>query len=97
MFHRMRELAERGGDQPLTLFPGRLHAVLLNGGGATDQDHRPAILIGVRETGEAMHGACANYSDRCVHELLPCKLADIRESLNRRMPCDDPVGSRELM
>ena len=59
----VRELAERRGDQHLALFLEGAHAAAIGLRGAADQDHRPAVLLGVGETGETVHDARAGHRD----------------------------------
>jgi hypothetical protein len=51
---RMRELGEGRGDQHLALFLEGAHAAAISLGRAADQDHRPAILLGIGKAGEAV-------------------------------------------
>ena len=51
------ELAERGGDVDLAFLLEGAHAILICGRCAADQDHRPAVLLGVGQSGEAVHHA----------------------------------------
>ena len=59
----VRELAERRGDQHLALFLERAHAAAIGLRGAADQDHGPAILLGIGETRETVHHAGAGHDD----------------------------------
>jgi hypothetical protein len=53
----VRELAEGRGDHHLPLFLKRTHAAAIGFRSAADQDHGPAILLGIGEAGETMHHA----------------------------------------
>ena len=57
------ELAERRGDQHLALFLEGAHAAAIGLRGAADQDHRPAVLLGIGEAGEAVHHAGAGHGE----------------------------------
>ena len=57
------EFAERRGDQHLALFLECAHAAAIGLRGAADQDHRPAILLGIGEAGETVHHAGAGHDD----------------------------------
>ena len=57
------ELAERRGDQHLPLFLEGAHAAAIGLRGAADQDHGPAVLLGIGEAGEAVHHARAGHGD----------------------------------
>ena len=59
----VRELAERRGDQHLALLLEGAHAAAIGLRGAADQDHRPAVLLRVGETGEAVDDAWAGHRD----------------------------------
>ena len=59
----VRELAERRGDMHLALLLEGAHAAAIGLRGATDQDHRPAVLLCVGETGETVHDAWAGHRD----------------------------------
>ena len=59
----VRELAERRGDQHLPLFLERAHAAAIGLRGAADQDHRPAILLGIGKTRETVHHAWAGNGE----------------------------------
>ena len=59
----VREFAERRGDQHLALFLEGAHAAAIGLRGAADQDHRPAILLGIGEAGETVHHAGAGHDD----------------------------------
>src|SRR6202035_2040428 len=58
-FDAVRKLAERRGDQHLPLLLKSAHAAAVGLRGAADQDHGPAVLLGVGETRETVHHACA--------------------------------------
>ncbi len=60
---RVREFAERRGDQYLALFLKGTHGAAIGFGGAADQDHRPAILLGVGKTGKTVNDAGAGHDD----------------------------------
>src|SRR5215204_967466 len=51
----MRILAERRGGQHLPLLLECAATVLVDGGGAADQDHRPGVLLGVCQAGERVN------------------------------------------
>src|SRR6516162_3062876 len=57
------EFAERRGDQHLTLFLESAHAAAIGLRGAAEQNHRPAILLGIGEAGETVHHAWAGHDD----------------------------------
>src|SRR5216684_4363570 len=59
----VRELAERRGDQHLALFLERAHAAAIGLRGAADQDHGPAVLLGIGKTGEAVHHAGPGHGE----------------------------------
>jgi len=59
----VREFAKRRRDQHLALFLEGAHAAAVGFRGASDQDHRPAVLLGVGEAGEAVHHARAGHGD----------------------------------
>ena len=59
----VRELAERRGDQHLPLFLECAHAAAIGLRGTADQDHGPAILLGIGETRETVHHAWAGDGD----------------------------------
>src|ERR1700740_2917679 len=59
----VRELAERRGDQHLPLLLERAHAAAIGLRGTADQDHGPAILLGIGETRETVHYAWARYRE----------------------------------
>ena len=58
-----RELAERRGDQHLPLFLERAHAAAIGLRSTADQDHGPAILLGIGETRETVHHAWAGHDE----------------------------------
>ena len=64
MLDRMGELAIGRGELDLVLLLERAHAVLIDGRGAADQDHRPAVLLGIGKTGERMDDAGARDNVR---------------------------------
>jgi hypothetical protein len=66
----MREFAEGRRDHRLTLFLERPHAAAIGRRGAADQDHRPAILLRIREAREPVHDIWAGHSDAAWP--LPC-------------------------
>ena len=59
----VRKLAERRGDQHLALLLEGAHAAAIGLRGAADQDHRPAVLLRVGETSEAVDDAWAGHRD----------------------------------
>ena len=59
----MGPLADRGRGQDLALFLERAHAVAVGLGRAADQDHRPAVLLGIGEAGDAVDDAGAGHDD----------------------------------
>src|SRR5262245_28132960 len=59
----VREFAERRGDEHLALFLECTHAAAIRLRGATQQQHWPAILLGIGEAGEAVHHARPGNDD----------------------------------
>src|SRR5256885_8687474 len=55
----VREFGERRGGQHLALFLKSAHAAAIGLRGAAEQDHWPAILLGIGEAGETVHHAWA--------------------------------------
>src|SRR5262249_29379993 len=53
----------RRGDEHLALFLERAHAAAISLRGAADQDHGPAILLGIGEARETMHYARTGDGD----------------------------------
>ena len=56
-------LAIRRGELDLALFLETAHAVLVDRRCAPDQDHRPAVLLGVGESGEGVDDARSGYGE----------------------------------
>ena len=55
MFHGVRVFAIRIGQGNLAVFLERAHAILVSRRGPTNQNHRPAVLLGVGETGKSVN------------------------------------------
>src|SRR5207245_10313666 len=51
------------GDQHLALLLKSAHAAAIGLRGAAEQDHWPAILLGIGEAGETVHHAWAGHDD----------------------------------
>src|SRR5258707_7872031 len=59
----VRKLAEWRSDQHLPLFLEGAHAAAIGLRGTADQDHGPAILLGIGETRETVHHAWAGHDE----------------------------------
>ncbi len=83
MLDPVRELAERGRAEHLALLLERAHAIAIGLRRAADQQHRPAILLGVGEAGDAVDDARAGHRD--ARARTAGQKADRARGIRRRL------------
>ena len=80
---RVGEFAVGRGELDLVFLLERAHAVLIDGRGAADQDHRPAVLLGIGEAGKRVDDA--RPGDREARARPPGQVAGGLRGIGRRL------------